>query len=275
MLRAVFRAAARPAIAQAARPLGGEVMVNGLTVRAYDQTILQLLDAHRMFVPRDCQRGECRKCAVDVEIDGMHPDVLACHEKVIAGLKIRTRKDDVDAEKKHITAPRVNARRVQADKLIATPEQVEAAAAAVACFPALALGHTTLAEAMADERIQTLLGVFWRISGAKPCSLPDQPLAVVAEAGVQPLIPFYSRTNLVEVRSLSLVIVCWAHTLPDQFVPGLPAPGMSQVMAAQLCDRAAAPSHFLRNVDDVSLLFKHQGFDEALRRVLTGRKYIV
>eukprot|EP00931_Biecheleriopsis_adriatica_P119734 TRINITY_DN94931_c0_g1_i1.p1 TRINITY_DN94931_c0_g1~~TRINITY_DN94931_c0_g1_i1.p1 ORF type:complete len:229 (+),score=43.35 TRINITY_DN94931_c0_g1_i1:63-749(+) len=51
-------------------------------------TVLQVLKQHSYPVDFDCQKGTCKKCQVDVEVEGERAQILACQEKVLPGMHV-------------------------------------------------------------------------------------------------------------------------------------------------------------------------------------------
>lgn len=53
-----------------------------------DMTVLQVLKHHGYPMEYDCQKGVCKMCQLDVELEGEQAQILACQEKVVDGMRV-------------------------------------------------------------------------------------------------------------------------------------------------------------------------------------------
>jgi len=53
-----------------------------------DMTLLQVLRHHAFPVEFECLEGSCKKCSVEVEMEGERFSVLACQERALTGMRV-------------------------------------------------------------------------------------------------------------------------------------------------------------------------------------------
>jgi len=51
-------------------------------------TVLQVLRHYKYPMEFDCMKGSCKKCQVDVELEGERAQILACQEQALAGMHV-------------------------------------------------------------------------------------------------------------------------------------------------------------------------------------------
>jgi len=57
-----------------------------------EMTLLQVLRHHRFPMEFDCQKGSCKKCSIEVELEGTRAEVLACQELARDGMQVFTQR---------------------------------------------------------------------------------------------------------------------------------------------------------------------------------------
>mmetsp|Transcript_30586 Transcript_30586/g.60015 ORF Transcript_30586/g.60015 Transcript_30586/m.60015 type:complete len:232 (+) Transcript_30586:28-723(+) len=53
-----------------------------------DMTLLQLLRHHAFPMDFECLKGSCKRCTVQVQVEGEHVSVLACQEQALDGMHV-------------------------------------------------------------------------------------------------------------------------------------------------------------------------------------------